>query len=118
MGNNFCFDLDNKISSTGVIPTEYARKYLRLFTKLTTHMHSVINKNAIMLLILNNMKNLNRIRVHAPVNGIVEELFINQVLVNSHQTIKIAELCKLVIPNIPFPKLTQLNLDIGRDRIL
>jgi len=78
-------------------------------------MEYMSNQNAIMNLVLNNMKKLHEIAILEN----AEESFVLQLLQNSRETLKCVYLPQMsCIPDATFPNVTKLKLPIGEDGIL
>jgi len=125
VGVRFCYDLDHKINEGILLNPNYFGKYLKSFRKLNIPL-DLENKNEIFSLVLNNMKKLNKIsfaREYAilgeeyAILGEEYDSFAFQILQNSHETLRVLDLSKLIIPDIGFPQLTNLDLAIGEHHI-
>jgi len=122
VGNEFFYNLDDNFDkiSQEISPASYLGKYLPLFRKLYMPLMDLTNENKIFPLVVNNMKKLNEIIFATDGEEICEQFdsFAFQILQNSNKTLRTLNIPKFVIPDISFPKLTNLHLRIGENNIL
>jgi len=120
VGKKFFYNLDQKITAQEILPTSYLSKYLKIFRKLAiTVTVDLKNKNKIFPLVLNNMKKLNEITIYTDGKDLGQfACFAFQMLQNSNETLRTLRIPRFVIPDICFPKLTNLHLRIGDNNIL
>ena len=115
-------ELDQAITNQTIISTNYFDKYLPAFKQFSAPVNICFweNKNEIFALILKNMKKLNELDFASWHGNLSpeDETFMYKMIENSRNTLSKLHLSKITIPDVTFPKMTQLSLCIGRDYIL
>jgi hypothetical protein len=113
------YDIFEKIPSEGSQMPVYLEKYLKHFRKLdfpmTPHFLNRSNLDVVFSLFVNNMTKLNYIHLNPDYNELPDtcDLFISQILENSKETLQELSVPKLVMPDVFFPKLKTLQLEVG-----
>jgi hypothetical protein len=112
-------DIDEIIDKNGLPISPYFEKYLQCFRKLEVPMKLFSSKNGrhILSLVLKNMKKLNHINFDSDCESLPETVdpFMLQILENSHETLQCTSISRFCIPDISFPKLKTLTIEIGQD---
>ena len=114
---NTYFDRKKIISISRFCDEEYYSKYFKMFKKLNLCINDEILKNwkQIKRTILNNMKNLNEIRINIRAKKPKKYItFVKKILQNSHLTLDIFEFSHLLFfhGNLNYSNITKLVLDI------
>jgi len=97
----------------------YFEKYLQCFKKLEVPMQLFSSENGrdMISLVLKNMQKLNHIKFESDEQKLPETIdpFMIQMLENSHETLQYTSISRFCIPDISFPKLETLRIEIGKD---
>jgi hypothetical protein len=110
------------IIQKGLPISPFFEKYLQCFKQLDVNLDDFASENGhhIISLVLNNMHKLNDVVFQSDPYvrpGSLSEVmdpFVLQMLKNSHKTLQYAYITRLSIPDICFPKLKTLEMEIGQ----
>jgi hypothetical protein len=114
-------EIFEKLAENEQFEPPYVEKYLKIFRKFSFPILSRVpwkeSADKICRLIANNMKKLNYICLNYLPDSFPDscDLFISQILENSRTTLQEVHLPRFCIPDVCFPKLKTLQLEVGKD---
>jgi hypothetical protein len=112
-------DVIDHIITSRLSISPYFEKYLQCFRKLHAPMNLFSSENGhqMISLVLKNMQKLNYIHFGSDLGSLPDTVdpFMLQILENSHETLQYTSISRFCIPDICFPKLNALTIEIGQD---